>query len=243
MRLAIISDIHGNETALKAVLRSITQGNGTPVDRIICLGDLFNGHGSGEEVIRLLDENNVELIRGNHDDAAVPWDAIDERHHFLVQAMLQWDRDNLDNNIINRVSQLPLSITVPLEDGRTLCAFHSNPDNLWDMVNSSAITQQQFDTVFAPINAEVLVYGHYHQPHVLSMAGKLLVNPGSVDGSVSFEPDFLARYLIIESMNDRLILRQACVAYDVAAQEVIDKQTNAPFWQFRAQLKQYDPQQ
>jgi putative phosphoesterase len=243
MRLAIISDIHGNGTALKAVLRSITQREEETVDRILCLGDLFNGHGSGEEVIRLLDENNVELIRGNHDDAAVPWDAIDERHHFLVQAMLEWDSDNLDSTNLNRASQLPLSISVPLEDGRTLCAFHSNPDNLWDMVNSAAITQQQFDAVFAPMDADVLVYGHYHQPHVLSMGGKLLVNPGYVDGTVSFEPDFFARYLIVESMKDRLVLRQACVAYDVAAQEEIDKQTNAPFWEFRAQLKQYDPQQ
>jgi diadenosine tetraphosphatase ApaH/serine/threonine PP2A family protein phosphatase len=134
-------------------------------------------------------------------------------------------------------------ITTPLEDGRTLCAFHSNPNNLWDMVNSSAITQQQFNEVFAPMDADVLVYGHYHQPHVLSMGGKLLVNPGSVDGTVSFEPDFFARYLIVESMKDRLVLRQACVAYDVAAQAEIDKQTNAPFWQFRAQLKQYDPEQ
>lgn len=243
MRLAILSDIHGNGTALKAVLRSITRGHDTRVDRIICLGDLFNGHGSGEEVIRLLDENKVELIRGNHDDAALPWDAIDERHHFLVQAMLQWDNDNLDSTILRRVAQLPLSITVALEDGRTLCAFHSNPDNLWDMVNSSAITQQQFDAVFAPIDADVLVYGHYHQPHLLSMGGKLLVNPGSVDGTISFEPDFLARYLIVESMKDRLVFRQACVVYDVTAQEEIDKQTNAPFWQFRERLKQYDPEQ
>jgi predicted phosphodiesterase len=243
MRLAIISDIHGNGTALKAVLRSITQREEETVDRILCLGDLFNGHGSGEEVINLLDEDNVELIRGNHDDAAVPWDAIDERHHTLVQAMLQWDSDNLDSTILNRVSQFPLSITVPLEDGRKLCAFHSNPDNLWDMVNSSAITQQEFDAVFAPMDADVLVYGHYHKPHVLSMGGKLLVNPGSVDGTVSIEPDFFARYLIVESMKDRLVLRQACAAYDVAAQAEIDKQTNAPFWQFRIQLKQYDPEQ
>jgi putative phosphoesterase len=243
MRLAILSDIHGNGTALKAVLDSIINNTQKPFDRILCLGDIFNGHGSGEEVIRLLDENKVELIRGNHDDAAVPWDAIDKRHHALVQAMLQWDSDNLDNDILNRVSQLPLSITVPLEDGRTLCAFHSNPDNLWDMVNSTAITQEQFDAVFAPIDADVLVYGHYHQSHVLAMGGKLLLNPGSVDGTVSFEPDFFARYLIVESMKDRLVLRQACVAYDVAAQEAIDKHTNAPFWQFRAQLKQYEPEQ
>jgi len=243
MRLAILSDIHGNGTALKAVLRSITQREEEPVDRILCLGDLFNGHGSGEEVIRLLDENNVELIRGNHDDEVVPWDAIDERHHFLVQAMLEWDSNNLDSILLSRVALLPLSISVPLEDGRMLCAFHSNPDNLCDMVNSPTITQQQFDAVFAPMDADVLVYGHYHQPHVLSMGGKLLLNPGSVDGTVSFEPDFFARYLIVDSMEDRLVLRHACVAYDVAGQEEIDKQTNAPFWQFRAQLKQYDPQQ
>jgi predicted phosphodiesterase len=243
MRLAIISDIHGNGTALKAVLGSITKREEETVDRILCLGDLFNGHGSGEEVIRLLDENNVELIRGNHDDADVPWDAIDKRHHALVQVMLEWDNNNLDSAILNRVAQLPLSITILLDDDRKLCAFHSNPDNLWDMVNSSTITRQQYDAVFAPMEADVLVYGHYHQPHVLSMGGKLLLNPGSVDGTVSFEPDFFARYLIVESFSDRLVLRQACVAYDVAAQEAIDKQTNAPFWQVRAQLKQYGPQQ
>ena len=242
MQIAILTDIHGNGTALKAVLQAITQVDET-IDRIICLGDLLNGHGSGEEVIRLLDEDKVELIRGNHDDADVPWEAIDERHHFLVKSMLQWDKENLDGTILSRVSQLPLSISVPLEDGRTLFAFHSNPGNLWDMVNSAAITQQQFDAVFAKMDADVLVYGHYHQPHVLSMGGKLLVNPGSVDGTVSFEPDFFARYLIVESSIDRLVLRQACVSYDVVAQEEIDKQTNAPFWQFRAQLKQYDPQQ
>lgn len=237
MRLAFLSDIHGNYYALKAVLEYLTREDEPAYDRIICLGDILAGHGGNEKVIALLNEYNVELIQGNHDGKHVPWETIPEKHMELMKCIVEWDEENISAEIRERLGRLPKTLSLPLMDGRTLLAFHSNPDDLWDMVNGDDVTSERMKEVYGPLNGDVLVYGHYHQNHVMEFQGKLLINAGSVSGTVSFYPDKLARLTTIISLEDRLLVRQEAVAYDVEAQLAMDKETNSPFWQFRHYVK------
>ena len=64
-KYALFSDIHGNYFALKAVLEKINQ---IGVDQIFCLGDILLNHGGTDEVIELLDQHQVFMLRGNHDE-------------------------------------------------------------------------------------------------------------------------------------------------------------------------------
>ncbi|MBI5275466.1 MAG: ADP-ribosylglycohydrolase family protein [Burkholderiales bacterium] len=64
-RTAIISDIHGNHEGLLAALADIEAQS---CDRIVCLGDLVEGGGGNEQVVRTLRERGVPCVRGNHDE-------------------------------------------------------------------------------------------------------------------------------------------------------------------------------
>ncbi len=233
MRLAFISDIHGNYYALKAVLEYLTREGESAYDRIICLGDILAGHGGNEKVIALLDKYQVELIRGNHDSRYIPWETISEKHISLMKCISHWEDKNIPVQIRDRLDQLPLTLNIDLEDGRSLTAFHSNPEDLWDMVNGDDAPSERMHQVFSKMQGDVLVYGHYHMGHVMEFEGKLLVNSGSVSGTVSFYPDQFARLTTMLSLPDRLVIRHETVAYDYNAQEAMDYETNAPFWQFR----------
>ncbi len=65
MRVALISDIHGNEIALRAVLESIAREG---VDRIVCLGDVATLGPRPGAVLALLRDMGCPCIAGNHDD-------------------------------------------------------------------------------------------------------------------------------------------------------------------------------
>ena len=77
MRLALISDIHANLTALEAVLADMPC-----VDRILCCGDLVEYYDQPNEVCALVRERGIECIRGNH-DAYVLGLLEPKPHHFL----------------------------------------------------------------------------------------------------------------------------------------------------------------
>lgn len=233
MRLAFLSDIHGNYYALKAVLEYLTREGELAYDRIICLGDILAGHGGNQKVIELLDQYRVDLIRGNHDGRFIPWETISEKHILLMKCISQWEKENISSEIRDRLDKLPLTLSIDLEDGRILTAFHSNPDDLWDMVNGPAVASERMREVYSSVKGDVLVYGHYHLNHVMEFDGKLLVNSGSVSGTVSLYPDQFARLTTMLSLPDRLVIRHETVAYDYIAQERMDKATNSPFWQFR----------
>lgn len=65
MRIAIISDIHGNLSALETVFQDIESRG---IEQIICLGDLVDGGEYDQEVVDLIQARNIPCVRGNHDE-------------------------------------------------------------------------------------------------------------------------------------------------------------------------------
>lgn len=65
MRIALISDLHGNTVALQTVLKDIQQAH---VDRIVCLGDVATLGPRAHDVLSILADLQCVCIRGNHDD-------------------------------------------------------------------------------------------------------------------------------------------------------------------------------
>lgn len=93
MRIAIISDIHGNLTALQAVLADIKLQK---VDDIICLGDIVTLGPQPKEVLNTLKELNCVIIKGNHDAAVVDPEMAEEYEitEYLIPD-LYWCRERL----------------------------------------------------------------------------------------------------------------------------------------------------
>ena len=71
---------------------------------------------------------------------------------------------------------------------------------------------------------------YYHHPHMLRLNGKLLLNVASVDSHTNLIPDTLTRFTILESFQDRTIINQYTIPYDIESQEKIDRERNVPMF-------------
>ncbi|HEX6509239.1 MAG TPA: metallophosphoesterase family protein [Chloroflexota bacterium] len=112
MRFAVISDVNGNLTALRAVLAAI-DGQDAAVDRIVCAGDIVGRGPSPNEVIDLLRERDIEVVLGNYDDA-VAFDRLGSGRDFADRAAedadaaaIEWTRAQLTAQNLEYLRGLP----------------------------------------------------------------------------------------------------------------------------------------
>ncbi|NSW51974.1 MAG: metallophosphoesterase family protein [Anaerolineae bacterium] len=217
--------------ALEAVMLEIQRLSGESlIDYIYCLGDVLFGHSGGDAVMNLLDRHHVQIIRGNHDDDLVPVEVLGEDKAGLILRVHDWMKANVSPANLELLAKAPIMETVRLEDGRRLCLFHSNPADLWDMVNGQDPDGADLIRVFGPIEAEVIAYGHYHREHVMSFNEKLLINVASVDSFVREVKDHFARFTLLTSLPDRLVIQRHAVAYDKRRQSRMNRALHSPFF-------------
>jgi len=156
MRIAIISDIHGNLEALKAVFDDIRTQN---IDEVICLGDIVGYCTNPNECLDMVKENCPVILMGNHDAAAV---GTLSTRHFNIHAKIaiEWTTNNLKSNSLEYLKNLPLRNQ---QNGNTY--VHSTPyePGMWYYITSleeAAFNFQFFETKFCFI-------GHTHIPIII----------------------------------------------------------------------------
>jgi putative phosphoesterase len=192
MRLALVSDIHGNLDALEAALADIEK---QAPDHIAILGDLvLNGPRPAETVdaVRELDAAGALVIAGNTDiavadgdyGAAFPWlDEVPEAH----RAAAEWARDILSDDQLDYLRRLPSERRLPVGDELVL-ACHASPGSqtsgLPVELDASVTVQRVTQT-----DARVICCGHTHVADVRDFGRKLLVNPGSCGYAFDGTPD------------------------------------------------------
>lgn len=177
MRIALISDIHGNEVALRAVLASIERSG---VDRIVCLGDTATLGPRPGPVLELLHQVAAPCIMGNHDAFLLDEDLIRSYTEapFIVAAV-DWCRSRLSAQELDFVRSFQASATLPLEGGAELFVFHGSPRS--HMEDILAFTPpERVDQLLDGHVATVMAGGHTHLQMLRQHRGLLLVNPGSV---------------------------------------------------------------
>jgi predicted phosphodiesterase len=175
VRLAVISDIHGNLVALEAVLDDIRRR--TP-DAVVNLGDCVTSPLWPRETFELLDTLRLPTVRGNHDRwiAAMPADETSRTILFTHDALTPRQRASL--------GALPLSLTI----GDGILAVHGTPASdvdylLEDKVDGrlSLATQATLSARLQAVSADLIICGHSHHQHAAwASRGRLVVNPGSV---------------------------------------------------------------
>jgi hypothetical protein len=126
----------------------------------------------------------------------------------------QWLRGNLSARNWDLLGALPLTYTAEAAPGRCLLVCHATPRSCWDNVCSATVPAATLRAAYGQVDAEVIVYGHWHEHHVLSLNGKLLVNVASV----GLRKDGLAAFTVIEYADDRWIVQQHMVPYDARAE-------------------------
>ena len=176
MRIAIISDVHGNVVALRLVLAHLRRQS---VDAICELGDCVSAPLWPQETFDELQSLGATTVRGNHDR----WLGDEERKR--TSPIVAFTAEHLSADAIAAIVSRPQ--TAMLLDGAVL-AVHGTPASDTEYLMEDAAgarlclsTTTQISKRIGDATAELIVCGHSHLQHaVFASGGRLVVNPGSV---------------------------------------------------------------
>ncbi len=175
MRIAVISDIHGNQVALEAVLDDLHKR--PAVDQIIIAGDLCLNGPRPKQVLDTLRALNCPVIQGNVDYEVVS-EAPDKGAK--KRSVIAWTREQIGQEGIDYLAALPHSYLVNNPQGEDALVVHANPLNQEDAIfpTSPDSTLEQLLGSLAP-TIGALAFGHVHIAYIRHWRHLLLVDVGS----------------------------------------------------------------
>jgi putative phosphoesterase len=194
MRIAIVSDIHGNLTAFEAVLADLRE---TAPDLIFHGGDLVQGGANSAEIVDRVRDLGWPGVVGNTDELMFRPESL--REFFgtapigaVIEEMAAFERDALGAERLEWLRGLPFQ-----QVHGPMALVHASPESCWRAPMPEA-TDAELERVYSPLGREVAVYGHVHRSFVRSVAGMTVVNTGSV--SLSHDGDRRASYLLLDDL-------------------------------------------
>jgi predicted phosphodiesterase len=177
MRIALISDLHGNEVALRAVLQDI---DARGVDQLICLGDTATLGPQPRAVLALLRDRGCACIMGNHDDFLLrPQLVAAYTEAPIIAESVAWCIDQLGADDLAFVRSFRAGLDLALDDGLRAILFHGSPRSHTEDILSTT-PGDTLDAMLDGKMATVMAGGHTHLQMLRQHRGALLVNPGSV---------------------------------------------------------------
>ena len=207
--IAVLSDIHGNRTALRAVLQDIRWQK---IEECFILGDLIGYYHRPREVLHLLEESGLRcsMIRGNHErmleqaqQGSLNWGDISIKYgHGLAIAAQQ-----IPSKRLTELLSLPDQRREE-RDGKHFLLCHGSPTDQNRYIYPDA-KAELFD--FAEVEADYVLLGHTHYPMIRCGKSFCVINPGSV-GQARTRGGF-ADWCIINTENDVITMRQT--PYDI----------------------------
>ncbi len=227
MRIAILSDIHGNCTALDAALKDLEQH---PAERVVCLGDAIQGGPQPAQVVSRLRALACPVVMGNADAWLLTGvetgnEPISEDRHRMLDAVREWSLAQLSADDRAFIQSFHPTVEMALEAGRKLLCFHGSPASFDDIMLPDT-PQEQLLQFLGKYDADVLTGGHTHVQYIRRLGGsdgRFFFNPGSVGLAYShhqpddaFRADPWAEYAVLASDGERLALEFRRVPYNVA---------------------------
>ena len=223
MKLAVLSDIHGNALALEAVLADLALQGGA--DTLVVAGDLCLDGPRPREVLERLQALGCPVVQGNTDrDLVHPTPEGTDAEH---AALLHWTREQIGPVGLAYLAGLPFSHRVADPTGETaVLVVHANPRDL-DTAMRPLAPQETITPLLADLPAAIntVVFGHVHLPYTRKLGGLLLADIASV--GLPKDGDRRAGYGLLTWAGDRWQVEQRRVEY--AVDEVV------------AQLRAADP--
>jgi putative phosphoesterase len=188
MKILVIADIHGNWPALQAVATE-------PHDLCLCLGDLVDYGLEPAACVGWARDNVAHTVRGNHDHGVAQDVTVQGRtgYKYLTGVTRPLTRERLDAGDMRFLARLPLSRMLTADGSRFLLVHASPRDPLDEYVPADP---DSWGRRLQHVDADVICVGHTHQPYVLEVGNKLVINPGSVGQARDGDPR--ASYAIIE---------------------------------------------
>lgn len=214
MKLAFISDIHGNAVALEAVLADIAEKR---VDQIVVLGDICYRGPQPKEALQLIRTLDTAVIKGNADEwlvRGVQQGEVPEQALSIMQQEREWCLERLEAKDLQYLQSLPTEWKLEERGLPSIHAFHATPTNLFEIVLPERKKEDlQEKLMSAQPAAELYLYAHIHLPYVRYFGGKCVANLGSV--GLPFDGLAKSSYALVELEEQRFRVTIERVAYDI----------------------------
>ncbi len=212
MRVAIVSDIHGNRRAFQAVLDDLRQ---VAPDLVLHGGDLASAGTHPADIIDQVRSLGWPGVRGNTDEMLWAPERLDEYADAnpkiapilaMVKGTIAPTLASIGEERLRWLQRLPSLYSQP---GFSL--VHASPDDVWRAPLPNA-SDEELRSTYASLRAPIVVYGHIHRPFLRRLQGMTVANTGSV--SQSYDGDRRASYLVIDG--ESVAIRR--VEYDVESE-------------------------
>jgi predicted phosphodiesterase len=224
MRIAILSDIHGNLEALREVLADIERSR---TDAVLCLGDNIGYGPDPERVVELIRERHIPCVMGNHelglvDEAYLDWFNISARASLLLTRQL------IGSETLDYLRQLRPVLSL---EG-CLCVHGCPPDSVTTYLFQ--VSDADLQKVFRNMKEDICFVGHTHDLELMRFDGKEIARTFLARGEISLDRDpgqkaiinvgsvgqprdgnNNAKYVIWDTTRWRLEVK--FIAYDIAA--------------------------
>jgi predicted phosphodiesterase len=226
MKIALISDIHGNIPALEAVFKSIMDKG---ISEIYNLGDTCYGPLWPEETVNLIINNNIKSIMGNSDEDIIKYSLKNETVKYTIS--------KLSENSKNWINALP-----DIYEDEKITLFHGSPNNknkyfFENIINEQIIIKEnnEIKRNIKNIETKYICFGHSHLERIVKIDNQILINAGSV-GLPAYSEDKpkhkietynnYAKYVIINNNNVEIYN----VEYDYKSSSRKAKENNRSDW-------------
>jgi len=212
MRIAIVSDVHGNLRAFEAVIADLRHA---APDVVVHGGDLAYGGTHPAEIIDQIRTLGWPGVRGNTDEMLWSPESLREFAGKTpqlgpllerIEDLIPPTRASIGEERLRWLEGFPERY-----EGEGFSLLHASPGDLWraPMPNTS---DEELRNMYGPLGSAIVVYGHIHRPYIRRVGEVTVANTGSV--SQSYDGDRRASYLVIEG--DRVSIRR--VEYDVESE-------------------------
>lgn len=234
-RIGVISDVHSNVVALKAVLNEFEKRK---IDKIICCGDIIGIGPYVDETMQLIMQNQDKIIavRGNHEQYLIkglPKEVHDDKRGMDLDEIKnhRWVHSKISEEAKQYICQLPLSREIKIENKRIHIVHYPIDEKGRYKKHIKKATLQEVQKLFEGIDADIFLYGHTHCNCINIDKEKCFINPGTLGCPMATN---IANAGIL-TIDNEVSYEQLKVEYNV--EEVINKIESIKFPFYKGILK------
>lgn len=197
IKVAILSDIHGNSVALREVIKDARQNN---VNEFLVLGDLVNDLPFGNETLGIIKGLTDKVLKGNKEQYLIEYDQEKYDWSNIQFRTVKFMYNELSKENLEYIKKLPHCMTVEYEGVKLLIA-HGSPKSVEEQLHQENRIQLNYYT--ENLDADALIFGHTHDKMWYeTINNKLVVNAGCLGVSPYYVG--MAEYVILNLENGKI---------------------------------------
>lgn len=211
VKVAVISDIHGNYIALEELLKDAKESG---VTKYIFTGDLINEFPFGNKVINQIKElqknYDVYVVKGNREQYLIEYDEYKYTWENVQFKNTVFMRNELTDDNFEFIKELPFVLSIRIED-LTFKIFHGSIYSLSEFIHN--YDEDLMEKIANESEENILLFGHSHQRIWTKEAyGKMFINAGC-SGVSKMNPKH-SEYVILEIDKDNINIIDKNIEFD-----------------------------